>query len=138
MPHDLGSAASTEGFSAERIAGNDALFRDANDWIGETAEEYRVEHDSRVPFLCECADPNCREILRLTLDEYRELRCDPRHFVNMAGHEASEHGWAEVIARTDGYVTVAKIGRAGDIAETLAGDGAGPKPDQRDGSAPPA
>jgi hypothetical protein len=34
-----------------------------------------------------------------------------RHFVNMPGHEASAHGWAEVIARTDGYVTVAKIGR---------------------------
>jgi hypothetical protein len=65
-----------------------------------------------------------REIVRLTLEQYREVRSDPRHFVNVPGHEASAHGWAEVIARTDGYVTVVKIGRAGDIAETLADDDA--------------
>jgi hypothetical protein len=115
-----GSAESTEGFSVERIARNDAIFREANEQIGETAEEYGI--DTSIPFFCECADQNCREIVRLTLEQFREVRSDPRHFVNLPGHEASAHGWVEVIARTDGYVTVAKIGRAGDIAETLADD----------------
>ena len=118
MSDGPGSAESTDGFGAERIARNDAIFREANDQIGETAEEYGTQ--TSIPFLCECADQNCREIVRLTLEQYRDVRSDPRHFVNVPGHEASAHGWAEVIARTDGYVTVAKIGRAGDIAETLA------------------
>jgi hypothetical protein len=117
-----GSSKSTEGFSVERIARNDAIFREANEQIGETAEEWGIK--GSIPFLCECADQNCREIVRLTLEEFREVRSDPRHFINLPGHEASAHGWVEVIARTDGYVTVAKIGRAGDIAETLAGDDA--------------
>lgn len=120
MSDGAGSAESTDGFSAERIARNDAIFREANEQIGETAEEYGLQKS--IPFLCECADQNSREIVRLTLEQYREVRSDPRHFVNVPGHEASAHGWAEVIARTDGYVTVAKIGRAGDITETLADD----------------
>lgn len=120
MIHGLGSAESTKGLSVERIARTDAIFREANEQIGDYAEAYGVQ--TTVPFLCECADQHCREILRLTLENYREVREDPRHFINTPGHEASEHGWAEVIARTDGYVTVAKIGRAGDITETLAGD----------------
>ena len=119
----MGTAESTKGFSVERIARNDAIFREANDGISESAEAWGA--GSRIPFLCECADEKCREIVRLTLQEYREVRSDPRHFVNTPGHEASAHGWAEVIARTDGYVTVAKIGRAGDITQMLAGDPAG-------------
>lgn len=120
MADERGSAESTKGFSVDRIARNDAIFREANDQIGESAVEYGAQ--TSIPFLCECADENCHEIVQLTLAEYRQVRSDPRHFINTDGHEASAHGWAEVIARTDGHVTVAKIGRAGDIAETLAGE----------------
>ena len=120
MSDGRGSAESTKGFTVERIARTSAIFRNANEGISECAEEW--EPESRIPFLCECADEQCREIVRLTLQEYREVRRDPRHFVNTPGHEASAHGSAEVIARTDGHVTVAKIGRAGDITRMLAGD----------------
>ena len=115
-----GSAESTKGFSVQRIARNDVIFREANERMGETAEEYGAQ--TSIPFLCECADQECREIVRLTLEQFHEVRSHPRHFLNVPGHEASAHGWAQVIARTDGYVTVAKIGRAGEIAETLADD----------------
>lgn len=118
-----GSAESTKGFSVERIAENDAIFREANERIGESALEYGIQ--TSIPFICECADENCQEIVQLTLAEYRQVRSDPRHFINTPGHEASAHGWAEVIERADGHVTVAKIGRAGDIVETLA-DGSQP------------
>jgi hypothetical protein len=106
MSYDPGTAESTEGFTVERIARNHAIFRTANDGISASAEEW--EPESRIPFLCECADERCREIVRLTRQEYREVRSDPGHFVNTPGHEASAHGWAEVIARADGHVTVAK------------------------------
>lgn len=103
----------------ERIARNDAIFREANEGIGEAAEEHQFA--TRIPFICECADPSCREIIRLTLDEYKQLRSDPRHFVNVPGHEATAHGWVEVVARTDGHATVEKLGKAGEIAEELEG-----------------
>ena len=104
--------------SADRIARNDAMFREANERIAAAAAEYGVE--GRVPFICECAEPMCRAIVRLTLDEYREVRRNPRHFMNAIGHHVAARGWAQVIAQSDSYVVVRKIGRAGDVAAELA------------------
>lgn len=121
MSHEPGAAENTAGMGVERIARNDAIFREANEGISDVAEDQDFD-DMRVPFICECADPGCREIVRLTLDEYREMRSDPRHFVNVPGHEASAHGWAEVVARRDGHVIVEKVGLAGEIVEELEDD----------------
>lgn len=104
--------------SAERIGRNDSIFRDANEGIAEVAED--GPPDSPVPFICECAEPTCKEIVLLTLDEYREIRSDPRWFVNAVGHEVAARGWGEVIAETDGHVVVQKIGRAGEVAAEMA------------------
>jgi hypothetical protein len=52
----------------ERIALNNATFRNANERISAAAGVYDV--DMPVPFICECADRACSEILRLELDEY--------------------------------------------------------------------
>ena len=103
--------------TADRIARNDALFREANERIREKAEEYGVEIP--VPFVCECADPTCREVVRLALDDYRAIREHPRRFLNIPGHEASAKGWAQPVADGDGYRVVEKIGRAGEIVEAL-------------------
>lgn len=59
--------------------------------------------------------------MQLTSEEYRELRSDPRHFVNVEGHQVAAGGWGEVVAQTDGHVTVEKLGRAGEIVEELEG-----------------
>ena len=106
--------------SAERIAQNDAIFREANEDIAEAAS--RNSYGGAVPFICDCAEPTCRELVRLSLDEYQAIRNDPRAFVNAKGHQVAARGWAEVIAETDGHVVVRKIGEAGEIAEDLAGD----------------
>ena len=105
--------------SAERIARNDAIFREANDGIGDVAAEYGMT--GLIPFVCECADPNCRELVRLALEEYQSIRRDPRLFVNAVGHQQAAQGWAEVVAQTDGHVVVEKLGEAGAVAEELAG-----------------
>lgn len=104
--------------SAERIARNDATFREANASIAEKAEAYRI--DAAIPFICECAEPTCAQIVRLSLDEYRHVRSNPRWFVNAVGHHVAAQGWAKVVAEKAGYVVVEKIGRAGEIAEDLA------------------
>jgi hypothetical protein len=120
MSKERGTQASTEGLSAERVARNDAIFRHANEGISESAQEHDVEH--AIPFVCECADPECRELVQLTMDQYGEVRSDPRQFLNAPGHEETREAWSEVVARRDGYVTVAKLGRAGEVAERLEGD----------------
>jgi hypothetical protein len=101
----------------ERIARNNATFRDANERISAAAGSYAV--DMPVPFICECSDPGCSAIVRLDLEQYEEIRADPRHFLSMPGHQAASQGAAVVVAERDGYTIVEKIGHAGEIAEAL-------------------
>jgi hypothetical protein len=101
----------------ERIALNNAAFRKANERIGAAAGVYDV--DMAVPFICECADRDCSEIVRLDLDEYEEIRADSRHFLNAPGHHAAAEGAAAVVEERDGYVIVEEVGHAGDIVEAL-------------------
>jgi hypothetical protein len=68
----------------ERIARNEALFREVNERIAETAE--RFESD-RAEFVCECADQDCTERVEATLAEYERTRADGTHFILQPGHE---------------------------------------------------
>lgn len=102
--------------TAERVAKNDAAFRQANERIERAAREFGIE---RVPFICECADPACTEVIRLSLEEYERVRGDSRLFLNAVGHEASSHGYARLVSTGDRYEVVEKIGEAGEIAEQL-------------------
>ncbi|MDX6476852.1 MAG: hypothetical protein QOH95_2363 [Gaiellaceae bacterium] len=85
----------------------------------------------RVPFICECADRACTEIVRLSLEEYEELRRHPRRFFNAPGHEALsvEAGAGVVVGTEDGYVVVDKVDLAGDIAAARYEDLGGAPPD---------
>jgi hypothetical protein len=101
----------------ERIAENQATFRDANERIESTADQMSLA--GRVPFICECSDPTCIEIVRLNLDEYEDVRQHPRRFVTVPGHAeaAVQAGAASVAKRLPGYTLVDKINVAGEIAE---------------------
>jgi ribulose 1,5-bisphosphate synthetase/thiazole synthase len=101
----------------ERIAQNDATFRNANERIGAAAGAYDVKMP--IPFICECADPTCMEIVRLDLDQYEEVRANSRHFLNIPGHETVAQGAAVVVSERDGYVIVEKTGHAGEVVEAL-------------------
>lgn len=100
-----------------RIAQNQVTFRDANANIDAIAMRTGLEEN--VPFICECADENCVEIVRLALDEYEAVRRNPRWFFNALGHEALslEAGAGVVVAERAGYVVVEKTGLAGELAE---------------------
>ncbi len=71
-----------------------------------------------IPFVCECPDPDCSEIVRLSFDEYEAIRRYPRRFFNVSGHEAAsvEAGAERIIAVVDDLTVVEKVGVAGDIA----------------------
>jgi hypothetical protein len=58
--------------------------RRANDRIAEKAE--RMRFVSRVPMLCECSDADCRTVVMVRLEDYREIRRDEDAFITAAGH----------------------------------------------------
>jgi hypothetical protein len=78
-----------------------------------------MEISGQVPFLCECADERCTEIVRLSLDCYEKVRSHPRRFFNALGHQrlSVSAGAAVVVEELPGYVVVDKIDLAGEVAE---------------------
>jgi hypothetical protein len=106
-----------EEVTAERVARNDAAFREANESIRATADGWRMT--GRLPVICECADVGCSELLQLTGPEYEEVRADPRWFINAPGHQVNAQGWAVVVGERGHYLIVEKIGEAGEIVEEL-------------------
>ena len=73
--------------SEVRIARTEALFRDVNERIAESADRFNARD---AEFVCECADPACAERVPATLDQYEEVRSDATHFLLSPGHELSE------------------------------------------------
>jgi hypothetical protein len=59
--------------------------RAANERIAEKAE--RLHFVSRVPMLCECSTPSCREVVMIGLEDYHRIRSDPDAFLTAPGHE---------------------------------------------------
>jgi hypothetical protein len=102
----------------ERIARNDAMFRDANERIEGVARDLGV-NGGPLPFICECADTSCVEIVLLERDKYAAIRANPRRFLVLPGHEATADDAAKVVESHDGYAVVEKIGHAGEVAEQL-------------------
>jgi hypothetical protein len=103
--------------SAERVGRNDATFREANERVQSVASMgTSIEH---IPFICECAEEDCTAIVRLSLDEYEDVRAQPMHFLNAPGHEVAAGPHGEVVERHERYVVVGKLGRAAEIAEAL-------------------
>jgi hypothetical protein len=71
----------------ERRATTEALFRDVNERIAESAERFDADE---TEFVCECADPNCTHRVDASLAEYEEVRQDPATFLLVPGHEQGD------------------------------------------------
>lgn len=93
--------------TVEQIQHNNEIFRQANERIRGAVERYDHELE-RIPFLCECPVEGCVEIVRLTEDQYSDVRSNPHHYVTALGHEGAEKPVGHVVARNDGYVVVEK------------------------------
>jgi hypothetical protein len=105
--------------TVERIAENQSRFREANEQIEATAD--RMHLLGPVPFVCECPEPSCTEIVRMTLDDYEGVRQHERRFFVVPGHQEKSvsSGAGEVVGYDESgdFVLVDKIGVAGEIAE---------------------
>ena len=88
-----------------RIAHTEALFRDVNERIAESAGRFNARD---AEFVCECADPACAERVPATLDQYEDVRSDGTHFLLAPGHELPE--LERVVERPHGrFVVVEKF-----------------------------
>ena len=91
----------------DRMAKNEALFRDVNERVKDVDRTHNIPVDDRWDFLCECANSECLERLSLTLAEYEEVRESPTAFVILPGHERRE---VETVAKeTDRYLVIEKL-----------------------------
>ena len=68
----------------ERIARTEALFREVNERIAESAERLRADD---AEFVCECADSSCTTRVGATLAEYHSVRENGATFLLVPGHE---------------------------------------------------
>lgn len=106
-----------------RIGENESLFRSANESIELEAESvsYRGE---KVPFVCECPDLSCTDIVELTMVDYEDIRTGPTRFFVVPGHQAVavQAGAAIVIEERDDVCISEKIGIAGEVAASRHGD----------------
>ncbi|HEX7254533.1 MAG TPA: hypothetical protein VF236_01265 [Gaiellaceae bacterium] len=99
----------------ERAARNQALFRQVNERLQELATTFQAISDNAM-FACECADLKCIARIEMSLDEYEAVRGDPNQFMVLPGHVYSDV--EDVIRESDRFLVVAKIGKAGAIAES--------------------
>ena len=103
--------------SEERVARNEALFREFNERVEDLADT--LDHNGegeylRIGFVCECGNLDCLERIELTRAAYEEVRSDPKLFVVAPGHE--DMNIARVVGRREGYEVVEKVAAAADIA----------------------
>jgi hypothetical protein len=104
---------------AERVARNDARFREANERIVSTADSMELDHSEVLPFLCECAEETCTTVLQLSRGEYEAVRAHPTRFINARGHAENGRGWVRVLNQFERYVVVEKVGEAAEIVAGL-------------------
>jgi hypothetical protein len=97
-------------------ATNQSLFRDVNERIEAIIEGFDLP-TKMIDFVCECARPDCAEVIEMTQGEYESIRRVPTHFAIKPGHEIAE--LEQVMAANARYIVVSKFGAAGHAARNL-------------------
>jgi hypothetical protein len=97
----------------ERVARNEAVFREVNERIRESTD--RLTSPDEADFLCECGNRGCVQMINLSLDEYEAVRSSGRRFAVIPGHEILD--LERIVDQTPRYTVVEKLGAGADIAE---------------------
>lgn len=99
--------------SAAQRARNESTFREANEKLEAKVVELALAEE-RTPYLCECNDPHCTSIVKLTVPEYEAVRSKPRQFVIKPGHEASPD---QIVEEREGFTLIEKTGEEAQLVE---------------------
>jgi hypothetical protein len=93
-------------------ARTEALFRDVNERIAESAERFDADF---TEFMCECADPACTERVEASLEQYEDVREDGATFLVAPGHE--DPVIERVVERHRRFNVIEKVERV--VAQTV-------------------
>lgn len=96
------------GAREERLAQNEALFREVNERVAEVATHF-IEVETKgeaLEFTCECGRRDCAERVAMTVAEYHAIRAESTRFAVVPGHELPEV--ETVVERHPTYVVVEK------------------------------
>jgi hypothetical protein len=100
----------------ERIARNEALFREVNERIKQVrAGTHDPGLRDTFAILCECGDQNCIEEIQVTPQEYEQVRADPRQFLIVPGHGVPDV--EEIVDAGEGFEVARKHEEEAEIAE---------------------
>ncbi len=102
------------GSRKERIAYNEAWCRHLN----YREAKWTESDDSTAGFRCECWRTDCDERIRLTGEEWEEVRSRPNRFAVAPGHVADD--LEAVVKEYPHFWLVEKHGEAGEVAKKLA------------------
>src|SRR5215207_6147605 len=107
----------TDAGRAERIARNEARFRELNSELEQGLETLSLDPEERAAFVCECGRAECSEMVKLLLGDYKAAHVDDCHFVVLPGHELL--GAERVIGRHESHFVVEKlnVGEVPDIVD---------------------
>jgi hypothetical protein len=108
----------------ERLAENEAIFREVNDRIAEVSDRFELE---RVTAICECATAECTQRFELSRSDYDTVRSTGIQFVVVPGHEQPDI--ERVIERRPDYLLVEKVGEGTKVAEEQDSGGPAAKED---------
>jgi hypothetical protein len=106
----------TDDGSEARRARNEVVFRTVNEEIKALIDADDIDLPL-APFLCECGDRECRDLIRVPLAKYSDVRASPRRFILATGHERRDGKETTTVETHDGFVVIEKSGIAGEIAE---------------------
>jgi hypothetical protein len=91
----------------ERREQNQRDFQSANQRFHDAVEN-RIQSATVVPFLCECADEECRAKVEVSPEQWEAVAERPNHFLITAGHPRTEG--EEIVDTLGPYEIVEKPG----------------------------
>ena len=95
-----------------RLAANEAVFRAGNERI----DALLADRHGTTPYMCECGDAHCFQMIDLTNDEYEAVRSHPARFAVASGHEDLTAGEV-VVSESSRFTVVEKRGAEAEIVE---------------------
>jgi hypothetical protein len=111
----LASSEDNHGMSSreERMALNEAASREINEEIEQAHQNDPPGRRMRIA--CECALKSCDEVIEITMEEYQDLRSDPRQVALVPEHFIGDI--ERIVLENDRFAVVAK--RAGTPADVV-------------------
>jgi hypothetical protein len=95
----------------EKLARNQALFREINERIRSLSAEFAAAHGLQLDFICECSDETCTHPITVEVEAYERVRASATRFLIYPRHDIPQI--ERVVDRGRGYEVVEKFGAAG-------------------------